>query len=137
MTAPSWFVAELEIIDPTYFCLWHEEYRYWEIKKRMDIDRVDKDNGVHVRLKDPTVAVFKLLNDDALLSLRKRKYIGLKYANNPLKYLADIQARNREARAKARHYAQEMQAEGVERIVNWDKRKMFDTPRQSFQRSEP
>lgn len=78
MLIPEWFAKELAIVDDAYYVFPNENYQYFEIKRRMDIDRKDKENGKRVRIKDPTVAVFKSLNDDALLSIRKRKYIGRK-----------------------------------------------------------
>lgn len=125
---PKWFVDELQIIDPTYFVVANEDYQYYEIKKKMDIDRVDKENGKHVRVHNPTVAVFHTLNDDALLSIRRRKYIGLQYRQDTMAYLKDIQKQNREAKAKAKQIAREMMAEGYMRIYNLGRKRYYLTP---------
>ena len=63
------------------------------------------------------MAVFFRLNDDALLNLRQRKYMGLKHhrANREDDYLNWIIAQNREAKAKKRQIALEMMAEGAMR----------------------
>ena len=129
MTPQSWFLKELECIDPSYRVVYNEMYRYYEIKKDLDIYRTDKVNGKTVRLKNPTVAVFHVLNDDALESLRRRKRVGLKYHQNSLAYLEDIKRQNNEAKRKAKELAREQQAEGWMRAYNWGKKKYFDTPR--------
>ncbi len=36
MNPPSWFLRELEILDPTYFLVYNEEYLYWEVMKEME-----------------------------------------------------------------------------------------------------
>lgn len=118
MTVPTWFTKDLELIDPTYFVFPNEEYQYFEIRKRMDIDRKDKINKKSVHIKDPTVAVFKSLNDDALISLRRRKYIGLKYKQDTLGYLRDIKRQNKEAQQKAIEIAREQMTEGFMRIFS-------------------
>lgn len=128
MTIPEWFVKDLEVIDTTYFVVPNEEFGYFEIKKRLDIERKDKINGVKVRVKDPTVAVFKSLNEDALLSLRKRKYDGLRYRQDMMAYLKDIKRHNEESRKKAIEIAREQVAEGFIKIFNWGKKKYYLTP---------
>ena len=119
-TPPAGFLKQLDCIDPTYFVYFNEEYGYWEIKKKMDFDRkIDEDAArnrqIRARAKDPTVGVFFRLNDDALLDLRKRKYLGLKHhrANREDDYLNWIISQNREAKAKKRQMALEMMAEGM------------------------
>lgn len=125
---PKWFLDELEIIDPTYFVVRNEDYQYYEIKRKMDIDRKDKDNGKRVRIHNPTVAVFHTLNDEALLSIRRRKYIGLQYKQDSMAYLKDIQKQNKEAREKAKQIAREQMAEGYMRIYNLGRKKYYLTP---------
>lgn len=129
MTPPAWFIRELACIDPSYRVAYNAMYGYYEIKKDLEIYRTDKVNGKTVRLKNPTVAVFHALNDEALASLRARKRIGLKYHTNSLAYLEDIKKQNREAKAKAKELAREQQAEGWMRAYNWGKKKYFDAPR--------
>lgn len=136
MLIPEWFAKELAIVDDAYYVFPNENYQYFEIKRRMDIDRKDKENGKRVRIKDPTVAVFKSLNDDALLSIRKRKYIGLQYRQNMLEYMKDIQRQNREAKAKAIEIAREQIAEGFMRIFQWNRKKYYLTPSHEFRREE-
>jgi hypothetical protein len=125
-TPPAWFVKELAVVDPTYFLYYNEQYSYWEIKKRMDFNRkidenVAKNRELRARAKNPTVAVFSRLNDDAILDLRKRKYMGLKHhrANREDDYLNWIISQNREAKAKKRQIALEMMAEGAMRAYKY------------------
>ena len=131
MTPHAWWKRELACIDPTYRVVYNEMYRYYEIKKELDIYRTDKGNGKTVRLQNPTVAVFHTLDNDALDSLRRRKRVGLKYHTNSLAYLEDIKRQNREAKRKARELAIEQQAEGWMKIENWGKKQYFDAPRSS------
>ena len=128
MTIPTWFEKELAIIDEAYFVHPNEEYNYYEIKRRMDIERINKTAGIKVRIHDPTVAVFKTLNDEALNSIRYRKWLGLQYRQDNLAYLKDIQRQNREARVKAIEIAREQVAEGMMKIFNWGKKKYYLTP---------
>ena len=129
MTPRTWFLKELACIDPSYSVVYNEAYRYYEIKKGLDIYRTDKQNGKTVRLKNPTVAVFHTLDESALDSLRRRKRVGLKYHTNSLAYLEDIRKQNNEAKRKARELALEQQAEGWMKIHNWGKKRHFEAPR--------
>lgn len=122
MTPPEWFLKELAVIDSSYFLFFNEEYQYWEVKKRMDFNRKIGENvasniQLRARAKNPTVAVFKRLNDDAILEMRKRKYLGLKH--NRLyredDYINWIIQQNREAKSKKKELADEMVADGAMR----------------------
>ena len=75
MTAPKWFLKDLEIIDPTYFPFWNEKMGYWEMKKKMDIHYIKGRHDYHV--VDPTIGVFKELNNNALDNIRYRKQLSL------------------------------------------------------------
>lgn len=116
-TIPRWFEKDLAIIDPSYYVFYNDLYDYFEIKRRMDVSRkvaITEEKLRHVRVHNPTVAVFKILNDAALLDLRKRKYIGLKFhrAYKDDAYLDWLVAQNREAKKKKQELAHEMMAEG-------------------------
>jgi len=127
MHIPRWFVRELEIIDPTYYVVPNEEYQYYEIKRKIEISRTDRESANHILIYHPTVAVFKTLNEDALLSLRKRKYIGLKFRQNMREYAKSIVRENKEAKKKAIEIARERTAEGLIRIFNWGRKKYYLT----------
>jgi hypothetical protein len=122
---PDFFVRDLEIIDPTYFVKYNQLYNYFEIKKEMEVERKDKERGIRVRIKNPTVAVFRSLNEAALNNLRKRKYEGLKYArkHDSDEYLNDIIRSNKEAKKKKEQIALEMVAEGMIKIDNIENRR--------------
>jgi len=124
MNPPRWFVQDLRLIDPTYFPAWNDDYHYWEIKKKLEVYRKDKDNGKAVFLKDPTVAVFETLDMRAVHRLRSRKLVGLKYAGTK-KYLKDIERQNREAQAKGRELARDRIAREFMDAYKISKRKMF------------
>lgn len=124
-TPPAWFVKELAVVDSTYFLWFNEEYDYWEVKKKMDFNRkIDEDVAKNIQLraraKNPTVAVFRRLNDDAILEMRKRKYLGLKHhrAYRDDDYINWIISQNREAKAKKKELADEMIADGA---MRWHK----------------
>lgn len=77
---PQWFLKELLLIDSTYFVKWDTHFNsYYSVHKRMNINRLDKDTGVIINIKNPVVATFKHLNHSALDNLRKRKRIGAKF----------------------------------------------------------
>jgi hypothetical protein len=109
-TVNKCFKRDLKVLDPSYFVRYNSEFQYYEIKKKMDVKRTDKDNGIKVRIKDPTVATFRHLNDSAIQNMNKRKYLGRKYEGD--KYLEWIKNTNKEARAKGKTLAREMVAEG-------------------------
>jgi hypothetical protein len=87
----------------------------------MSISRADKDNGVKVRIKDPTVATFRHLNDSAIQNMNKRKFLGRKYEG--LKYLEWIKNRNKEAKAKGKLLAREMVVEGFMEEYKFQRKK--------------
>lgn len=115
------FKRDLKALDPSYFVRYNHEYQYYEIKKKMSINRTDKDNGVRVRIKDPTVATFRHLNDSAIQNMQKRKFYGRKYEGE--KYLQWIARRNKEARAKGKTLAREMVAEGFMEEYKFQRKK--------------
>lgn len=120
MRPPRWFEKELSFIDSTYFIAYNKKYQYYEIKKRMNIIK----DGRFV-VTQPTLAVFKRLNDNALNNLRERKYMGRKYSGDPKKYLGYINSLNKEAKQKKRDLALEMMAEGYLKIHNLGRKKLF------------
>jgi len=120
MRPPKWFERELQIIDDTYFVVFNKIYKYYEIKKQMNVVR----DGELVVAK-PTLAVFRRLNERALDNLRQRKFMGRKYSGDPKKYLNYLNSLNVESKKKKRHLAMEMMAEGYVRIHNLERRKIF------------
>lgn len=127
MKAPAWFEKELKMIDPRYFLLWNELYGYWEIKCRMIFDRTVEIEGaksewekatrtpvqvIRARAENPTIAIHHVLNDGALIALRRRKYLRLKYKHDEDE-LKEIEEMNREATEKASRMGVEMIADGL------------------------
>lgn len=126
MKAPNWFLRQLEIIDKSYFLEWNDLYAYWEVKKKMDICRTDKITGKITQIKDPTVAVFTRLNDQALLSMRRRKYNALRYVPGDMgSYLEAIKRANRIAQKKIKDIALERMAEGFMKMYEVGRKQMF------------
>ena len=126
MKAPNWFLRQLEIIDKRYSPVWNDRYAYWEIKQTMEIDRTDKDTGKRFLIKDPTIAVFTSLNDEALLSLRRRKYNALRYVpGDKGDYLESIKRANRIAKKKMGQIAIERMAEGFMKMYEVGRKQIF------------
>lgn len=119
MKANKGFLKDLKIIDPTYYPVWREDYQYWEIKRRFEVYR----RGIIIQ--NPTVATFRYLNDHALDSMRKRKMVGLKYAEKPNGWLQEIIVNNKTSRMQKKAIAHEMMAEGFMWGWNLGKRKIF------------
>lgn len=119
MKANKGFLKDLKIIDPTYYPVWNEKYQYWEIKRHFEVYR----RGIIIQ--NPTVATFRYLNDNALDSMRKRKQIGLKYAERPGGWLNEIVANNKNSRIQKKAIAHDMMAEGLMWGYNLGKRKIF------------
>lgn len=138
---PSWFERELACIDPSYFVVWNDLYRYYEIKRKMDFKRtveieggatsdgrghgvVTEDKIIKIAMHNPTVAVFKILNDAALTDLRQRKYMGLKFhrAYRDDEFLKWIARENREAKAKKEELARELIATGFMEMHRLERR---------------
>lgn len=120
MHPQKWFSRELEIIDDTYYVVFNKKYEYYEIKKQMNVVK----NGELVVVK-PTLAVFRRLNDRALNNLRERKYVGRKYARDPMLYLKYLNSLNEEAKKKKHELALEVMAHGLMRIHNIDRKTIF------------
>ena len=120
-TVNKCFKRDLRVLDPNYFVRYNSEYQYYEIKKKMDVLRTDKDNGVRVKIKDPTVAVFHHLNDSAIQNMKERKFLGRKYEGE--KYIQWIARRNKESRAKKKQIAREMVAEGFMEEYKFQRKK--------------
>lgn len=117
MDAPKWFLRELKLIDPRYFPFFNEEYDYWEIRHHVVYSVTDDAGRIERREMDPTLAVFKHLNDAALDDLRRRKRIGEKFARIDQKlankaYLKWINDMSKESAKKGRELGIEMQAKG-------------------------
>jgi hypothetical protein len=129
MKAPAWFEKELKMIDPRYFLYWNEYYGYWEIKCRMIFDRtveigvdgawsdgtnhgITEKQVIRSRAENPTIAIHHVLNDGALIALRRRKYLRLKYKHDEDE-LKEIEEMNREATEKASRMGVEMIADGL------------------------
>lgn len=117
------FKRDLKVLDPSYFVRYNDEYQYYEIKKKMSVKRTDKENGIRVRIKDPTVAIFHHLNDSAIQNMNKRKFLGRKYDGE--KYLKWIKDRNKESKAKGKALAREMVAEGFMEEYKHQRKKTF------------
>ncbi|MCK4829685.1 hypothetical protein KA005_78905 [bacterium] len=125
----QWFLKELLVIDPTYFVKWDKHFNsYYSVHKRMNINRIDKDTGICINIKNPVVATFKHLNHSALDNLRKRKQMGAKFCkpHDPLAYLKFIVKQNQEGKRKAKQLAREMVTEGFMKIHKLQTSKQFD-----------
>jgi hypothetical protein len=122
MTAPKWFLRDLEIIDKSYFPAWNEKAGYWEIKKKMH--EYYMNNRFVAEVKDPTIGVFKELNNNALDNIRQRKKLSILYPGRS--YFKWIMDQAKESKAKKSALAVEMATEGMMKILNWGKSKQFD-----------
>ena len=124
-TVNKCFKRDLKIIDESYYVVHNPWFNYFEIKKKMNILRTDKEKGRKVKIKNPTLAIFFPweMNDVALNNLRKRKWVGRQQRGDS--YINDIAKRNKEARAKGKLIAQEMQVEGHMRRHNWGRKKIY------------
>ena len=146
MIIPAWFKKELAIIDPRYYPVWNLAWEYWEIKCRLDFSRsienptvIKKDEIIKLSIRNPTVAVFQNLNDDALFQLRKRKHIGLKFHrayDGTKAYIEDVLRRNREAKSKKRELAAELVAEGYMKIYDLEHKKTFVGSSSEFKKGD-
>lgn len=122
MTAPTWFLKDLEIIDKSFFPVWNEKAGYWEIKKKMHEYFTYKQ--LFVEIEDPTIGVYKELSNSALDNLRWRKKLSVQYPGDSFfKWIMD---QAKEAHAKKDQLAVEMATEGFIRIFNQGKSKQFD-----------
>jgi hypothetical protein len=122
MIAPKWFLRDLEIIDKSYFPAWNEKTGYWEIKKKMHEYYMTK--GLIAEVKDPTIGVFRELNNNALDNIRQRKKLSIQYPG--ASYFKWIVDRAKESKAKKNVLAVEMATEGFMKIFNQGKSKQFD-----------
>lgn len=122
MIPPNWFLKDLEIIDKSYFPAWNEKMGYWEIKKKMHEYHLFK--GFMMEIKDPTIGVFKELNNNALDNIRQRRILSLKYPGKS--YYNWILDQAKESREKKSALAVEMATEGMMKILNLGKSKQFD-----------
>jgi hypothetical protein len=112
----------LEIIDKSYFPAWNEKGGYWEIKKKMHEYYTNK--KLIAEVKDPTIGVFKELNNNALDNLRQRKKLSIQYPG--ASYFKWIMDQAKESKAKKSALAVEMATEGMMRIHSQGKSKQFD-----------
>ena len=112
----SWFLKELECIDPRYYPFYNRFQGYWEIVC-----------NVHDKIGDRevVVAVYPYLNDGALNDMRRRKTIGLMLKGDPKRYRDWLKKEQQEARRKQLDLAVDMKTEGWMKIYNWDRRKIF------------
>lgn len=122
MIAPAWFLRDLEIIDKSYFPAWNEKLGLWEIKKKMHEYHLFK--GFFMEIKDPTIGVFKELNNNALDNIRERRRLSVLYPGD--KYFKWVLAQAQQSRQKKNQLAVEMATEGIMKIVNFGKSKQFD-----------
>ena len=122
MIPPKWFLRDLEIIDKSYFPAWNEKAGYWEIKKKMHEYHLF--GGFMMEIKDPTIGVFKELNNNALDNIRQRRKLSLTYPGKY--YFKWILDQAQESKAKKSALAVEMATEGFMRIFNQGKSKQFD-----------
>jgi hypothetical protein len=125
---PRWFERELSFIDPRYFVVFNEEYRYYEVKVRMNFSRkveipgsvtsdgrnrvITKSVSLAMRVKNPTVAVFDHPADTVLDDLRRRRRIAANRPGGEDAELREIIARNKKAKKKKIELGQEQMAEG-------------------------
>jgi hypothetical protein len=122
MIAPKWFIKDLEVVDKSYFPAWNEKMGYWEIKKKMHEYHLF--HRFFVEIKDPTIGVFKELNNNALDNIRMRRRLSLKYPGKS--YYKWILDQAKESREKKSQLAVEMATEGMMKILNLGKSKQFD-----------
>jgi hypothetical protein len=126
MIPPKWFLRDLEIIDKSYFPAWNEKAGYWEIKKKMHEYYMGRSRGRSfvAEVLDPTIGVFKELNNNVLDNIRQRKKLSIQYPG--ASYLKWIMDQAKESKAKKNALAVEMATEGFMRIFNQGKSKQFD-----------
>jgi len=118
---PQWFEKDLKIVDPTYYAIWNKYCNAFEIKKKLNL--IDKDGYFHVL--NPTVAVFKHLNDSALTEMRRRKWIANKF-DDPKKHLKYLETQQKEAKEKKKELARQMITDGFYKIGTWGQKQIFD-----------
>uniref|UniRef100_A0A6M3IYK0 Uncharacterized protein n=1 Tax=viral metagenome TaxID=1070528 RepID=A0A6M3IYK0_9ZZZZ len=116
MIVSRWFDKELKLIDPLYFAEWNEDMLYWEIKRKMTAFYTDRSGRIEVKVNNPTVGVFKHLNDEALENLRERKWLSRRYPGDS--YITWLFNQAKEAKAKKEQMGLEMAAEGMLRIFS-------------------
>jgi hypothetical protein len=138
MRVPDWFCKELSFIDPRYFVVFNEEYRYYEVKVRMNFSRkveipgsvtsdgrnrvIMKGVSLKMRIKDPTVAVFDHPIDSILDDLRRRRRIAANRPGGEDAELREIIARNKKAKKKKIELGQEQMAEGFIEDYKYNRR---------------
>jgi len=122
MIAPKFFLRELDDIDKSYFPEWNEKNEYWEIKKRMNVNYIKR--GYLISVVNPTIAVYRYLNDNALNDIRRRKKLSERFPGST--YLEWIMSQAKEAKKKKMEIAVEIATEGFMKIFQQGKSKQFD-----------
>lgn len=119
MKAPEWFLKQLKDLGE-YYLVWNEQNLYWEVKHSLTFvrwrDRLGEFQQVTV---NPTVAVFKTLNDAAMDELKRRRKVAEEwdYTSDPRRYWEHLKKQERESRRKAKQMGREQMAEGLMKIV--------------------
>lgn len=122
MQPEPWFLKELALIDRDLFVTWDRHYEYWVVKKRFR--KVIKRGNYLIEFKDPTIAIYKELNNNALDNLRYRYWLGNKLTGE--RYLKWIFDQAKEASEKRKQIANEMIAEGIMKAYKIATTKTFD-----------
>jgi hypothetical protein len=124
MIIPAWFEKELKMIDHLYFPEWNAQYEYWEIKRKMTEHFTSAKHGIAIKFHNPTVGVYTHLNDATLENLRERKWLSRRYPGQS--YVTWLINQAKDAKDKKEQLAVEMATEGMMRIFNQGKSKVFD-----------
>ena len=117
---PDWFERELKVLDDSYFVEYHRNYNYYVIKKKLN-----KLERGYLKETEVWLATFPRLNDRAMANLRYRKWLGRKLEGEPEKYFRYLKNLNKEAKEKAKELGYEMMAEGLMKIHQYERRKIF------------
>lgn len=123
---PNWWMEALAHIDPTYYPVYHQEYDYFTIMKKV-VYFYEEGGKLRKVERESPLATFRNLNDAALDNLRARKEVGRKFerSSNPTAYLDWIVGEGREAKKKAIELSLEMQAEGYMKMYKMEHSKTF------------
>jgi len=117
---PDWFERELKVLDDSYFVEYHRNYNYYVIKKKLN-----KLERGYLQETEVWLATYPRLNDRAMANLRYRKWLGRKLEGEPEKYFRYLKNLNKEAKEKAKELGYEMMAEGLMKIHQYERRKIF------------
>lgn len=126
MYIPKYFIRELKNIDKALYVVKDYELGMFDIYKEVEVE-VPKKLGSFLYKEHRMIDSFRYLNDDALMHLRYRKWLGNKFetAKDPRKYWKWMKDQEKKVKEKKIEEARDMQAKGWIEAYNWDKRKVF------------